>query len=196
MDIAFPRGTSIEVRDLFFNLPARRKFLRSDRSELGLIAKYVTNAALASPGVRFILTHGPTRDSELPGGGGPQGEDLPALREGGSRRPDGGGFHGRGRAASRASLPGRSGDGPTAITSISTSTRRPVKDRTLQAALNQAYAGILEKDRSAEAFLFLTVPFSEVDVNVHPAKAEVRFRDSQAVFRLILRSVETGGRSG
>ncbi len=67
---------------------------------------------------------------------------------------------------------------------------RPVKDRTLQAALNQAFAGMLEKDRSPEAFLFIDVPYGEVDVNVHPAKAEVRFRDSQTVFRLVLRGVE------
>jgi DNA mismatch repair protein MutL len=67
---------------------------------------------------------------------------------------------------------------------------RPVRDRILQAALNQAYAGRLEKDRSPEAFLFLTAPFAEVDVNVHPAKSEVRFADAQAVFRLVLRAVE------
>src|SRR5512136_241358 len=57
-DIAFPRGTAVEVRDLFFNLPARRKFLRSAQSELGLIAKSLTQTALAHPGVRFVLTHG------------------------------------------------------------------------------------------------------------------------------------------
>ncbi len=57
-DIAFPRGTSVEVRDLFFNLPARQKFLRSGPSELGPVAKYVTQAALAAPGVRFTLVHG------------------------------------------------------------------------------------------------------------------------------------------
>jgi DNA mismatch repair protein MutL len=67
---------------------------------------------------------------------------------------------------------------------------RPVKDRILQAALNQAYTGILERARSAEAFLFLTLPYADVDVNVHPAKAEVRFRDSQLAFRLVLRVVE------
>ena len=57
-DIAFPRGTAVEVRDLFFNLPARRKFLRSNQAELGVIAKDVTQAALAHPGVRFVLSHG------------------------------------------------------------------------------------------------------------------------------------------
>jgi DNA mismatch repair protein MutL len=68
--------------------------------------------------------------------------------------------------------------------------RRPVKDRILQAAINQAFLGLLEKNKSAEAFLCLSLPFSELDVNVHPAKAEVRFKDSQFIFRLVLRAIE------
>jgi DNA mismatch repair protein MutL len=69
--------------------------------------------------------------------------------------------------------------------------RRLVKDRVLQAALNQGYRGFLEKDRFPEAFLFLTLSFDEVDVNVHPTKAEVRFREPQLVFHLLIRSLET-----
>jgi DNA mismatch repair protein MutL len=68
--------------------------------------------------------------------------------------------------------------------------KRPVRDRTLLAALNQAYRGFLEKDRYAEAFLFLSYPYTEVDINVHPAKAEVRFKDSRPVFQLVCRSIE------
>jgi len=188
-DIAFPRGTSVEVRELFFNLPVRRKFLRSDRSELSLIAKYLTNAALAYPGVRFILTHGPREVLNCPAVTGLRERIfqlygkavLDGLMEVDYREGECGvrGF------ASRP-LRGRA-DRNHQFFYVNA---RPVKDRTLQAALNQAYSGMLEKNRSAEAFLFLSVPFSEVDVNVHPAKAEVRFRDSQAVFRLVLRSVE------
>jgi DNA mismatch repair protein MutL len=187
-DIAFPRGTSIEVRELFFNMPARRKFLRSDRSELSFIAKYLTNAALACPGVRFILAHGPRELLNCPAVTGLRERIfqlygkavLDGLMEVDYKEGECGvrGF------ASRP-LRGRA-DRNHQFFYVNA---RPVKDRTLQAALNQAYSGILEKDRSAEAFLFLSVPFSEVDVNVHPAKAEVRFRDSQAVFRLVLRSV-------
>jgi DNA mismatch repair protein MutL len=188
-DIAFPRGTSVEVRELFFNLPARRKFLRSDRSELSLIAKYLTNAALAYPGVRFILTSGPREVLNCPAVTGLRERIfqlygkavLDGLMEVDYKEGECGvrGF------ASRP-LRGRA-DRNHQFFYVNA---RPVKDRTLQAALNQAYSGMLEKDRSAEAFLFLSVPFSEVDVNVHPTKAEVRFRDSQAIFRLVLRSVE------
>ena len=187
-DIAFPRGTSVEVRELFFNLPVRRKFLRSDRSELSLIAKYLTNAALAYPGVRFILTHGPREVLNCPA--------VTGLRE----RI----FQLYGRAVLDGLMEVDYKEGECGVRGFASRplrgradrnhqffyvNARPVKDRTLQAALNQAYSGMLEKDRSAEAFLFLSVPFSEVDVNVHPAKAEVRFLDSQAVFRLVLRSV-------
>jgi DNA mismatch repair protein MutL len=188
-DIAFPRGTSVEVRELFFNLPARRKFLRSDRSELSLIAKYLTNAALAYPGVRFILTNGPREVLNCPAVAGLRERIfqlygkavLDGLMEVDYKEGECGvrGF------ASRP-LRGRA-DRNHQFFYVNA---RPIKDRTLQAALNQAYSGMLEKDRSAEAFLFLSVPFSEVDVNVHPAKAEVRFRDSQAIFRLVLRGVE------
>ena len=188
-DIAFPRGTSVEVRELFFNLPARRKFLRSDRSELSLIAKYLTNAALAYPGVRFILTNGPREVLNCP--------EVRGLRERIFQ------LYGKAVLDGLMEVDYREGEcGVRGFASRPLRGRadrnhqffyvnaRPVKDRTLQAALNQAYSGMLEKDRSAEAFLFLSVPFSEVDVNVHPAKAEVRFRDPQAVFRLVLRSVE------
>jgi len=188
-DIAFPRGTSIEVRDLFFNLPARGKFLRSERSELNLIAKYMTNAALASPGVRFILAHGPREILNCPAVAGLRErifqvfgrEILDGLMEVDFTE-------GEMRLRGFASRPvkGRT-DRNHQYFFVN---GRPVKDRVLQAALNQAYAGMLEKDRSAEAFLFLTVPFADVDVNVHPAKAEVRFRDSQSIFRLVLRSIE------
>ena len=68
--------------------------------------------------------------------------------------------------------------------------RRPVKDKTIGAALRQAYRGILEKDLSPEAYLFFEIPPGEVDVNVHPSKTEIRFRRSSDVFQLVLRAVE------
>ncbi len=188
-EIAFPKGTAIEARDLFFNLPARRKFLRSDRSELGAIAKYLTNAALASPSVRFVLTHGGRTVLDCPAVAGLRervfqiyGRDvLDGLME-----VDYAEAEYRVRGFVSRPLKGR-GDRNRQFFFVNA---RPVKDRTLQAALNQAFSGLLEKDRSAEAFLFLDVPYGEVDVNVHPAKAEVRFRDSQLVYRLVLRGVE------
>jgi DNA mismatch repair protein MutL len=194
-DIAFPRGTSVEVRDLFFNLPARRKFLRSGQSELGPVTKYITQAALASPGVRFTLVHGTREIVACP--------PVATLRERvfqifGRKMVDGlmdvAAADGEARLEGLASLPlaGR----PDKTVQYFFVNGRPVKDRILMAALSQACTGILEKGRSPEAFLFLTLPFSEVDVNVHPAKSEVRFRDTQIVFRLVLRAVGEGAARG
>ena len=192
-DVALPRGTMVEVRDLFFNLPARRKFLRSNTSELGLVAKYVTQAALAGPGTRFVLVHGSRELINCP--------PVGTLRERiyqlyGKAVVEGlmevASAEGEGRLQGFASRPlaGR-GDRSVQVFFVN---GRPVKDRVVQAALNQAYAGLLERARSPEAFLFLTLPYADVDVNVHPAKAEVRFRDSQIVFRLVLRAVEDAAR--
>lgn len=188
-DIAFPKGTSVEVKDLFYNLPARRKFLRSDQSELSLIARYVSGVALAFPEVRFSLAHSRREIVNCPQVGSYKerifqlyGKDVLKklleidFAEGESR------IFGYGSRP-----PSGKADKAHQLFFIN---RRLVKDRVLQAALNQAYRGFLEKGLFPETFLFLTLPYPEVDVNVHPAKAEVRFRDSQFVFRLVLRAVE------
>jgi len=194
-DIAFPRGTTIEVRDLFFNLPARRKFLRSGQSELGPVSKYVTQAALGAPGVRFSLVHGSRETIACP--------PVATLRERvfqlfGRKMVDGlmdvAAEEGEGRIEGLASLP-LAGRADKSVQHFFVN-GRPVKDRILMAALSQAYTGILERGRSPEAFLFLRLPFGDVDVNVHPAKSEVRFKDTQFVFRLVLRAVGEGAARG
>jgi DNA mismatch repair protein MutL len=194
-DIAFPRGTGVEIRDLFFNLPARQKFLRSAPSELGPVAKYVAQAALAAPGVRFTLVHGAREVIACP--------PVMTLRERvfqlfGKKMVDGlmdvAAEEGGGRIEGLTSRPlaGR----PDKTVQHFFVNGRPVKDRILMAALNQAYAGILERGKSPEAFLFVSLPYADVDVNVHPAKAEVRFKDTQLVFRLVLRAVAEGAARG
>ena len=188
-EIAFPRGTTIEVRDLFFNLPARLKFLRSDGSELSQIAKYLTNVALAYPELRIVLAHGPRTVIDCPPVGGLRErifqlfgrETLDRLLEIGHAE-DGLGIRGFGSRPPH----GRS-DRNRQYFFVNL---RPVRDKILASALAQAYRGLLEKDQSPEAFLFVTVPLGDVDVNVHPAKSEVRFRDSSSVFRLVLRGVQ------
>jgi len=187
-EIAFPPGTSLEIQDLFFNLPARRKFLRSERAELNRIVQWLSWTALAHPGVRFALTHGPRKVFDYPG--------VAGLRERIYQ------IHGKAVVESlieiRAREEGREVTGFASRPPSARSDRRhqyffinsrPVKDSTLQAALNQAYRGLLEKDRFAEAFIFLTIPPEIVDVNVHPAKAEIRFRDERSIFRFVYRGV-------
>lgn len=189
-DVAFPRGTTIEVRDLFFNLPARQKFLRGDQAELSQIVNYLTNVALAYPHLRLTLDHGSRNILSCP----PVGSLKERIFQ----------LHGRSflerlieidYAESGARLFGYSslppGGRPDRTRQLFFVNLRPVRDKILSSALNQAYRGILEKDLSPEAFLFLTVPYEDVDVNVHPAKAEVRFRQSSSVFQLVLRSIET-----
>jgi DNA mismatch repair protein MutL len=194
-DAAFPRGTRVEVRDLFFNLPARRKFLRSSASELTAAAKVLTLIALGHPAVRFHVVHG-TRDLL-------SAPAVPGLRErvfqvfgkdAVDRLSDVAYAEGGCRIDGLASKPpsGR----PDRTRQHFFVNGRPVHDRLLQAALQQAYRGLLERDARPEAYLFLTVPFEDVDVNVHPAKSEVRFRDSQRVFGLVARGLEAALRGG
>ena len=188
-ETAFPQGTLIEVRDLFFNLPARKKFLRSDRAELSRAVKYLTYAALAYPEVGFSLKHGQRSVFTYP--------RVEGLRERIYQ------IYGRERLNQLIELKHR--DGEITLHGMASRppsgrhdrryqfffiNRRPVADKTLQAALNQAYQPFMEKNTFAEAFLFMDMPPAEVDVNVHPAKSEVRFRDSRRMFRLVLRSVE------
>jgi DNA mismatch repair protein MutL len=188
LELAFPKGTCVEVRDLFYNLPARRKFLRSDRAELSQIVKFLTQFALAFSEVRFSLHHG-----------GRKVFDYPAVSSLKERI-----YQVYGRSVLESLIPvdyqdeerrihGYVSRPPSGRKDRSRQffyvNRRTVKDRVLQAALNQAFAGYVEKDLSAESFLFIRLPFAEVDVNVHPTKAEVRFRDSPSIFRLVQRGI-------
>lgn len=189
-DIPFPRGTSVEVRDLFFNLPARKKFLRSERSELSQITKYLMQVSFAFVEVGFFLTHG---KREIFG--------YPAVSSLEERLYQ---VYGKSlldslievkHSEDAGTLSGYSSRPPSGRRDRSRQffyvNRRLVKDKILHAALNQAYKGFLEKEQFAEAFLFLEIASDEVDVNVHPAKTEVRFVDSQAVFHLVRRGLES-----
>jgi DNA mismatch repair protein MutL len=192
-EIAFPRGTLVEVRDLFFNLPARKKFLRAERSELSLIVSYLTQVALAYPEVKFYLANNNREIINCPA--------VLSLRD----RV----YQLFGKKMTEGLMEVDFEDGAYRIYGLSSRpfagrldrqhqfffvNRRPIKDRMLAAALAQAYRGILEKDRNPEAFIFLQVPYDQVDVNVHPAKAEVRFREPQIVYQIILRGVEIAAR--
>ena len=183
-DVAFPKGTSIEVRELFFNLPARKKFLRSDRSEFSQAVSYLTHIALSFPEVRFSLQHGSRRIFDYPA--------VSSLKErlyqvyGKSaieRLIEVGHKEGLQRVFGFVSRPpsGRK-DRRHQLFFVN---NRAVKDRMFLAALNQSFKGYLEKDRFAEAFLFLSLPYAEIDVNVHPSKTEIRFMDSQPIFFLV-----------
>jgi DNA mismatch repair protein MutL len=188
-DIAVPRGTTIDVRDLFFNLPARQKFLRGDTAELTRIVKYLTSVALAYPRLRLSASHGPRKILSCPPVGGLRERIFQLFGKSAlDRLMDIDFAEGEKRLSGFVSLPpvGR----PNTSHQFFFVNRRPVRDRILSSALNQAVRGILEKNLAPEAFLFLDVPYADVDVNVHPAKAEVRFRPSSDVFALVLRAVE------
>ncbi|MCX7973382.1 MAG: DNA mismatch repair endonuclease MutL [Candidatus Aminicenantes bacterium] len=188
-EAAYPRGTIVEVRDLFFNLPARRKFLRSASSELALIVRYLMTIALAFPEVAFTLTHSQR-----------QLLNCSAVRTRKERLYQ---LFGREAWEKMLELDWQEGDyqingfisrPPKGLSDklrqLYYVNRRPVKDRIIAAAVQQGAKNWFEKDNYPEVYLFLNLPFTEVDVNVHPAKAEVRFRDSGRVFQLCLSAVD------
>lgn len=183
-------GTLIEVRDLFYAIPARLKFLKSARTEITNAVDIIERLAMAHPDIRFRITH----DGRLM-------RDFPALTQdwvsAAPARLEK--ILGNGFAANTTLVDGvREGIRVTGFAGLPTyhrSTsqaqylfvnRRPVRDRLLLGVIRAAYMDYLARDRHPVAVLFLEVPTEEVDVNVHPAKAEVRFRDSQMVRGLLL----------
>jgi DNA mismatch repair protein MutL len=186
-----PVGTSVEVRELFLNTPVRRKFLKTQSTEFGHISEQFTRIALANPQLHLVLRHNEKLIHELPAAQG--------LRERLEL------FYGSTLTGQLIEVEAEhnfgdgSGDcrlwGFVAHPSQSKSSRkgqylflngRCIQDRSLQHALGEAYRGLLMVGRYPQAFLFLEVPADQVDVNVHPTKAEVRFRDAQQLYRLLL----------
>jgi DNA mismatch repair protein MutL len=181
---ALPPGTRVRVEGLFDKVPARRKFLRTPRAEYAACLDTVRRLAMARPDVHFTLEHDGRRSLGVqPGALQARVAALldPALAQ-----------HGLGIDLERHGLT------LGGVVSLPTFNRgaadqqflfvnaRPVKDRLLVGAFRAAYQDLLARDRHPIAALFLQLPPSEVDINVHPAKTEVRFRDPQAVRGLIV----------
>jgi DNA mismatch repair protein MutL len=182
---ALANGTRVMVEDLFARVPARRKFLRSGRSEYAACLDVVKRLAMARPDIGFTVEHDGRRVLDVQGGQD-QLTRVAALTQ-------------RDLAANSIGVDIDRGEVHLGgVISLPTYNRgiadhqylfvngRPVKDRLLVGALRGAYADLLARDRHPVVALFLDVPTSEVDVNVHPAKTEVRFRDPQLVRGMIV----------
>jgi DNA mismatch repair protein MutL len=188
---AHPAGTTIEVRDLFFNVPARRKFVRSDATELGHIARLVDRMALSRFDVSFRLRNGERvlLDAPATKGGVEEGRLGQIL----------------GKDFLVRSVPMEHHAGPVEITGwigLPTASRgqpdqqfwfvngRAVRDKLLMNAVRVAYRDVLYGGRHAAYVLYLTVDPRLVDVNAHPSKLEVRFRDSRQIHEFVFRAIE------
>ncbi|MBN8544105.1 MAG: DNA mismatch repair endonuclease MutL [Alphaproteobacteria bacterium] len=187
---ALAQGTVIEVRELFYAIPARLKFLKTPRTELANAIDVIERLAMAHPDIRFRLTHDgktlrdfaaltsdwlqaqPQRLEKIIGTGlAANIVPVDATREGL-------------RVTGFAALPTYSRS--NSMSQYLFVNRRPVRDRVLLGVVRAAYQDLLARDRHPVVVLFVDVPTDQVDVNVHPAKAEVRFRDAQLVRGLLL----------
>ncbi|MEA3338461.1 MAG: DNA mismatch repair endonuclease MutL [Chloroflexota bacterium] len=189
-----PQGTAVTVEDLFFNVPARRKFLRTERTERRHIDSWLTRYAMAYPEVRFTLDHDGRNVFRSPGLGPGRLRDVLVevygLEIG---------------AAVLEIIPGEQGQasgirvtgfvGPPSLHRANRGyitlfvNGRWVQDIRLSYAIIQAYRTLLPTGRYPLAVVMVRLPPEEVDVNVHPAKSEVRFRDGDAVFRAVQKAV-------
>ncbi len=188
---AHPRGTTVEVESLFFNVPARRKFLRSRATETAQIADVVARIAAAHPAIALSLRSGGRTLSAWPAVQtweervreivGPEaGPGLVLIDR----------AVGRMRLRALASGPGHSR--ATMRDQVLLVNARPVRDRRVLHAIQEAYATFLPRGRHPIVYLHLEVPYDEVDVNVHPAKAEVRFLRPAGVHDLVREALRDG----
>ncbi|WP_336287766.1 DNA mismatch repair endonuclease MutL [Bartonella sp. CB60] len=185
-------GTIVEVRDLFFVTPARLKFMKTDRAETNAITDIIKRIAIAFPHIRFSLS-GPDRTSlELPAmENSPQGQLQRITQIMGKEFASNSIILNAERETVRLT-------GFTCLPSFSRSNSlhqfayvngRPVRDKLLCGAIRGAYADVMARDRHPVSILFINLPPADVDVNVHPAKADVRFRDPGLIRGLIVGAI-------
>jgi len=185
-------GTSIEVADLFFNLPARRKFLKSDVAEATQVSRLIAQLALGYPEIGWSLTSGGRSLLECPPAAGLPERFFQLFGE----RPDLLELHKDAGGISIHGYVAALGDhGPVRGAQNVFVNRRIVRDRTIAHAISEAYSVATIKERSPEVHLFLEIPPDRVDVNVHPTKAEVRFLEQSLVHEVLRRALaDTLGR--
>jgi DNA mismatch repair protein MutL len=186
------RGTTVEVRDLFFATPARLKFMKGERAESSAISDVVKRIAIAFPAVRFTLAGSDRSTLDLSAADdGPEGRLRRVAQVMGADFPDNAvaidamrdGVH----LAGHVSIPSFSR--ANALQQYAYVNGRPVRDKLIAGAIRGAFADVLPRDRHAVTVLFLTLDPAIVDVNVHPAKADVRFRDPGLVRGLIVGAI-------
>ncbi len=184
-------GTLVEVRDLFFATPARLKFMKGERAETSAITDVVRRMAIAFPQVRFTLSGTDRTRLDLPAETGSDATLNRLARVLGDEFP-------KNAIAIEAEREGVRLSGQISVPSYTRANSlqqyafvngRPVRDKQISAALRAAYADVLPRDRFPVAALFLTLDPALVDVNVHPAKADVRFRDPGLVRGLIIGAI-------
>lgn len=187
---AMAPGTRIEVRSLFFNTPARLKFMKSIATEQGTVAEAVQRLALANPAVAFRLDAEGRTIFDLPRAV----SVLERIRQTHGARIAGAmlpfEFSGAGMRAWGLCLQSQESF-PTARLTLTFVNRRAVRDRVLMRAITQAYQTLIPRGRYPAVVLFVELRPEEVDVNVHPMKTEVRFRRAGAVFDLVYQALRT-----
>jgi DNA mismatch repair protein MutL len=187
--ISWDKGTEITVRDLFFNMPARRKFLRAHDTELGHITRLVTHYALAHPELRFVL--------ESEGRGLIDLVPVPSVSDRAYQ------LFGDKFLQNLVAISGQAGD--IAVHGFASQpheqrtnpyaqffyvNRRMVRDKVMTSAVRQAYLNTMPSSAYPVILLFVELPCDQIDVNVHPAKTEVRFREQSVVHDLIRESIQ------
>src|SRR5512139_1575344 len=180
-------GTQVWVRDLFYNQPARRKFLKAERTEFGHVGDTLLRYALARPEIHFSLRLASQQAQEWPAAASRKDRLAQCFKTHG--------FH--------SWIPVSSGNGDLRVAGFLSPPElhratmqtlflfvngRPVRDRFLNLAVMEAYRTLLPRGRFPLGILFVELPVERVDVNVHPSKAEVRFRDGRALFETVTRA--------
>jgi DNA mismatch repair protein MutL len=175
----------VEIAELFFNVPARRKFVKATATESAHVGDVVSMAALARPDVTLALVRdGKTAREYLRAG---SRRDRARQVMGDERLEECEGRRGPARIEAYLAAPERARAGATALHLFVNG--RPVKDRALARAVAQAYGSVLEPGRYPVGVVYLELPPADVDVNVHPQKAEVRFADARAVYDAVTREL-------